>query len=287
MDVEESFVFQIDSEIVQKVYNESPNFLIEYSDNIPTREYCTVYFCSHNIYYPNTENIFKKKIAENNYYEWYNTRIQKSYKHIFVRDIFKQWYIAGINVAINSPEKLLNFLQQETKGYKIITLGSSAGGYAAVLYGSLLCADQVLAFNPQFEIQTLLKKSTEKIDPLLFRLRNKPVSMYYDIHKFINKKIDIYYFYSNKSVWDIEQCNHTKDLKTIHRIGFSTAHHGIPFLKICLPKVINLDKKDLDCLAEKSHNVCVFSFRTVGLWETFYGLHFQIYKRYKLIFAKK
>jgi hypothetical protein len=282
MEIVNPFVFQTDSEIVQKVYNENPNYLIEYSDNVPTQEYCAVYFCSHNIYYPNTENIFRKRIVEKNYYEWYGTRIQKSYKHIFVRDIFKQWYFAGINAEINSPEKLLDFLRQETKGYKVITLGSSAGGYAAVLYGYLLNADQVMAFNPQFEVRSLLKSSTEKFDPLLFRLKNEPVSIYYDIHDLINENIDIYYFYSNKSTWDLEQYNRVKDLTKIHKISFSTAHHGIPFLKICLPKVLNFEKNDLTRLSKKSHNSIFFSFRIVGIWKTFYGLILQIYKSYKL-----
>jgi predicted rRNA methylase YqxC with S4 and FtsJ domains len=31
--------------------------------------------------------------------------------------------------------KLFSFLQAETKGYQVVTLGSSAGGFAAVLYG--------------------------------------------------------------------------------------------------------------------------------------------------------
>jgi hypothetical protein len=281
MEIVNPFVFQTDSEIVQKVYNENPNYLIEYSDNAPTQEYCTIYFCSHNIYYPNTEDIFRKRIVEKNYYEWYGTRIEKSYKHIFVRDIFKQWYIAGINVEINSPEKLLDFLRQETKGYKIITLGSSAGGYAAVLYGSLLNADQVMAFNPQFEIKSLLIRSVEDINPLLFRLKNDFVSHYYDIFGCINGDIDIYYFYSSKSVWDMEQYEHIKDLKKIHKISFSTSHHGIPFLKENLQKIINMDKKKLIQLTKKSHNIIFFSVLMVGFWKTLYGIIIQIYNVYK------
>jgi hypothetical protein len=280
MDIEKTFVFQTDSNIVQKAYVENPNYLIEYSDNVPTQtqDYCTVYFSSHNIYYPNTKNVFQNRIVENNSYEWYNTRVQKSYKHIFVRDIFKQWYIAGINAEINSPEKLLEFLQQETKGYKVITLGSSAGGYAAVLYGSLLNAFQVMAFNPQFEVQTLLEKSSEKINPLLFRLKNDPVSIYYDIYDFINEEIDIYYFYSNKSVWDMGQYNHIKDLKRIHKIGFSTAHHGIPFLKIVLPHIVSLEKNDLNKLSNKTYNSWLFSMKIVGFWSTISGFIIQISK---------
>lgn len=162
------YVFQVDSDIVQQVYNEQDNFLIEY-DNQGDKNWCAIYFCSNDIYYPNTEEIFRKRIVEKNFFEWYHLRIKKAYKHIFVRDIFKQWYLMGINAKINTPKKLTEFLQKETEKYNIVTIGSSAGGYAAILYGSLLNAKYVLAFNPQFEIKSLIKTTTEEVNPVLFR----------------------------------------------------------------------------------------------------------------------
>jgi len=275
------FVFQTDSEIIKKVYQKNPNYLIEFSD----REYqknCTIYFCSNDIYYPNNEDIFRKRIIEGNLFEWFGTRIQKSNKHIFVRDICKQWYLSGINSNINSPHKLFEFLQRETMGYKVITMGSSAGGYAAILYGCLLKAEHVIAFNPQFELNSLLKNSCEDIDPLIFRLQNTPISKYYDLHDLINDSpTDIFYFYSNKSHWDIEQFDHVRDIKGIHHISFSTKHHGIPFLKVCLPKVINMDKSALLRLSQKSHHPLFFSVKMVGLFKVFRGFIVQIYKAYK------
>lgn len=95
---------------------------------------------------------------------------KKAYKHIFIRDVFKQWYLAGINSNINTPEKLIEFLRKETEGYHTVMLGSSAGAYAAILYGSLLQTKKVLAFNPQYELKSLLNRSSEKINPLVFRL---------------------------------------------------------------------------------------------------------------------
>lgn len=149
------YVFQVDSDIVQQVYNEQNNFLIEY-DNQGNKNWCAIYFCSNDIYYPNTEEIFRKRIVEKNFFEWYHSRINMASKHIFVRDVFKQWYLMGINAKINTPEKLTEFLRKETEGYNIVTIGSSAGGYAAILHGSLLSAKYILAFNPQFEIKSLL-----------------------------------------------------------------------------------------------------------------------------------
>ena len=111
-------VFQTDSEIVNKVYQEQDNYLIEFNEK-GDKEWCAIYFCSNDIYYPNTEEIFQKRIIDKNFFEWYHSRIYKAAKHIFIRDIFKQWYLAGINKNINSPEKIIEFLKEETKGYKV------------------------------------------------------------------------------------------------------------------------------------------------------------------------
>ena len=86
------FVFQTDSDIVRNVYDTQHNYLIEYNEQCKDKTYCAVYFCSNDLYYPNVEDIFRKRIVEKNFFEWYNLRIEKAYKHIFVRDVFKQWY---------------------------------------------------------------------------------------------------------------------------------------------------------------------------------------------------
>jgi len=277
----EVFVFQTDSDIVQQGYRNNPNYLVEYSDNCPMKEYCAIYFSSNDIYYPNTEPFFRKKIIERNGYEWYGTRINIAYKHIFIRDIFKQWYLAGINTEINTPEKLLDMLKKETEGYKVITLGSSAGGYAAALYGSQLGADRILTFSPQFTLSGLLARSSEKIDPLIFRLHNKPVAQYFDIYNFINTHTDIFYFFPKKSAWDIEQYEYVYNLQNVKTICINTAHHGIPFPKACLPEIINLDKDALNRLSGKTYNFYWFSVRQVGLIATVSGIINQLYKVYK------
>lgn len=273
------YVFQIDSNIVNTVYQEQDNYLIEY-DKKGDKEWCAIYFCSNDIYYPNTKEIFQKRIVDKNFFEWYHSRISKAYKHIFIRDIFKQWYLAGINKNINSPKKLIEFLQKETKGYKVITVGSSAGGYAAILYGSFINTQYTLAFNPQFELNSLLIKSSEKINPLLFRIRDERIN-YFDITKFIKKEIKFFYFYSNRSPWDTQQYKFIKDTKKVIPIAFNSKHHGIPFLKIALPVVLNLDINILKSLSRKQHNPIFFTIKMVGFIKTCIGLYKQIFVIYK------
>lgn len=273
------YVFQTDSEIVNKAYQEQNNFLIEFNDK-GDKEWCAIYFCSNDIYYPNTEDIFRKRILEKNFFEWYHSRINKAYKHIFIRDIFKQWYLNGINKDLNSPQKLIDFLKKETEGYKVITIGSSAGGYAAILYGSFINTQYILAFNPQFELQSLIKRSSEAINPLLFRIKDER-KQYFDIKKFTERQIKIFYFYSNVSKWDVEQNNHlAQETPTLYRISFHTKHHGIPFLKIALSQVINLTPLQLEQLSETVHSPIGFTIQIVGIRKTFLGLYKQIKQAY-------
>lgn len=273
-------MFQTDSEIVNRIYKNSNNYQIEY-ENDSDKSICAVYFSSNDIYFPNNEEIFTKRIIDRNFFEWYHTRIIKAHKHIFLRDIFKQWYLRGINASIDSPEKLSAFLSQETKGYEqIVTLGSSAGGYAAILYGSLIGAHTVFAFNPQFEITSLLKRSSEAINPLVFRL-NGNKNKWYDILPYMNPNTEIYYFYSKNSQWDKEQHSHIIPMQNLHQICFRSAHHGIPFIKKALPVILNANNELLSNLEKHTHNPIAFSIRMIGLFGTISGLITQLYQAYK------
>jgi hypothetical protein len=273
------FVFQCDSSIVKSAYENNDNFLIEY-DFSQNNSYCAIYFSSNYIYYPNTEESFTSSIIKKNKYEWYGTRVPYAYKHIFIRDIQKQWYLTGINGKYNSPDKLLSFLQAETKEYKVITLGSSAGGFAAVLYGSLLKASLILSFNGQFEIKSLLETSSEEMDPVLFRTcKNKNLYKFFDTKKFISEGLNIFYFYSAKSSWDCKQKEHIEDIN-LNVITFKTNHHGVPFLKCNLPVILAKPLNELNLYSGKAYNPVLFSLQLVGLKETMKGLFNQVVKRY-------
>lgn len=160
-------------QIVQDYWMNEPNYLIEYDASCSTKEYCAIYFCSNDIWFPHTEEIFRKRIVEKNFFEWYHCRIDKAYKHIFVRDVFKQWYLSGINGQINSQQKLLEFLKQETNGFKVITIGSSAGGYASALFGPKLKAEKSICFNGQFCLERLVNESSLTTSPLLYSIYKK------------------------------------------------------------------------------------------------------------------
>lgn len=274
------FVFQTDSDIVRAAL-EKDNYLVVYNEKCLNKAVCAIYFSSNDIYFPNSEEVFRSRILEKDFYEMYNTRVNHAYKHIFVRDIQKQWYIGGINSRIHSPELLFEFLKKESEGYSVMTIGSSAGGYAAVLFGSLLLAKRVYTFNGQFELDSLLLTSNRIIDPLLFRNAGSALSRYYDLRNFISNKIAIYYFSSLGSAWDNQQYKHIIDIPSMKPILFKTAHHGVPFVKSALPVVINLESEALEKLVGKKFNSLLFSIRMAGLIETLTSLYKQILNKLK------
>ncbi len=265
------FVFQTDSELVNSVYTDHDNYLIE---NTPTpnrsgEKICAIYFSSNNIYYPNEEEVFDRHILKENRFEWYGTRIEKASKHIFMRDVHKQWYLTGINSKITDPAKMLEFLKQVTEGFKTVTIGSSSGGFAAVLFGQGLDAKQIYTFNGQFEVDSLLEKSSQSVDPIIFRKQHdQSLRPYYDVKKFIKDPLKIYYFRSNKSDWDVEQFDHIKELG-LNCFSFNTGHHGIPFAKTALSKLINMDVKELDRFKDKKLHPLLFSVQIAGMKQTF------------------
>jgi hypothetical protein len=73
-------------------------------------------------------------------------------KRVFVRDVRQAWYhrgLAGHGDCIASVAAALRELAARRRVERLVCCGNSAGGYAALLFGTLLRADVVLAFAPQ------------------------------------------------------------------------------------------------------------------------------------------
>ena len=76
-----------------------------------------------------------------------------------VRDLNQAWWVCGISDVYPTLSDLFDRLLAETQGAKrIVTLGSSAGGFGALLFGSMLDADLTIAFAPQ----TFMDRETRK-----------------------------------------------------------------------------------------------------------------------------
>jgi len=71
---------------------------------------------------------------------------------LFVRDLRQSWYQRGVEGCSTDVATTAQWLRAmvETRPYqRVVTLGTSAGGFAALLFGAMLEVDHVLAFGPQ------------------------------------------------------------------------------------------------------------------------------------------
>jgi pimeloyl-ACP methyl ester carboxylesterase len=73
-------------------------------------------------------------------------------KRLFVRDPALVWFqhgVPGFGETIDEVAASLKAIVDEQGIERLVVIGSSAGGYAALAFGALLRADLVLAFSPQ------------------------------------------------------------------------------------------------------------------------------------------
>ena len=107
-------------------------------------------------------------------------------------------YHHGIEgISENIPETV-DYLNEKIKGYsKVLFLGVSSGGYAAILFGSLLKVTYVLAFIPQ----TILYKSNK-------------IPEYCNLKRFINE-ITEYHIYGDVNVKNPKDPHHISHCENI------------------------------------------------------------------------
>lgn len=80
---------------------------------------------------------------------------------LYVRDLDRLYYMHGLKNSAPSIKELQELIQgyMSRRDYKaVVTLGASSGGFGALLYGNLIGADKIIAFNPQ----TVLSKEKEE-----------------------------------------------------------------------------------------------------------------------------
>ena len=85
-------------------------------------------------------------------YEFKKTLAHHSVNVIFLRDLSHQWYLNDLPTVGCGVSEISKFLSDriiELKPPKVVAIGTSAGGFAAMLYGALLKVDSICVFSPQ------------------------------------------------------------------------------------------------------------------------------------------
>lgn len=272
-------IWSKDEDVVVKMYN-NDNYKI-FLNEAAKNKTCIIFFSSNNIWYPNTKEAFEYSFIKNDYYEWNSLKGLYARKVIYLRNIYKSWYVTGINNRINSVDKIIEFLIKETEGYDLITVGSSSGGYMATLIGSILEAKLAISFSGQF---TLDDNRCLTVNPFLQKYENEySKSKYYNLSNYIIKsKTPIYYFLPVDSDWDCEQYRIVNNYKTIRVLQVKSGRHGVPIFKCNLVSLLNKDSEEMENLYWKYKgqiiNPILFSVSISGILATFKELYFNIRK---------
>ena len=90
-------------------------------------------------------------------------------KRLFVRDLRQAWYHLGTpeyGATLESVAEGLGALLAQHDVDRLVATGNSAGGYAALVFGTLLGADTVLSFAPQttLDLGTLAEMNDHRWD---------------------------------------------------------------------------------------------------------------------------
>lgn len=222
---------------------------------------CIVFFSSAGLYYPNTEEALKHTVLEKNKYEWWQARPSYAKRYIYIRDVAKNFYLRGISKDMPNLESVIELVKDLTAGYRVTTVGSSAGGFMAMVAGCMLDnCDFVLDFSGYYNLNFLDAYKW----PMLEQYKmDKNCSVWYDIKPLVKqKKCEIFRFYPAKSTEDLQQSKHVEDCD-IKMFPLISKKHGIPFCKRNLYQMIEFDQSQLESFwstFNQKHNISELRF---------------------------
>ena len=78
-------------------------------------------------------------------------RFAIKFNRLLVRDLENAWYhrgVAGLGIHVDEVAAALQRFIQAIRPSRVMTIGQSMGGYAAIMFGMLLQADRIVAFGP-------------------------------------------------------------------------------------------------------------------------------------------
>ena len=154
-------------------------------------------------------------------------------KKVFFRDPNMLWYQTGLDgVGKTVPEiaAYVKNLRATEKASRVVMIGNSGGGFAAILFGTLTQVDEIHAFNPPTK---LLVESDTSYPEQLAILHNKtgPDNPYLDLRKVLLKNPTanplIFVHYSRGDKKDRRQARYLKGIPHVHLLQYPYISHHL------------------------------------------------------------
>lgn len=93
------------------------------------------------------------KFTDTTAFDFINAIIRSGNDGLLFRDRANLWYQKGVDGARGSPLEIVALINRLRGDYEtVITVGSSMGGYAALLFGHLVNADKIVSVVPQLRV---------------------------------------------------------------------------------------------------------------------------------------
>lgn len=228
MDVNELEFWEVDPEAIEQIYTTRDNYQVE---EVGNGNICYIFFSSHSLYYPNTIEEFDKEVVKKDKFEWKKMAHSKQVlaragRIIYLRDIYKVLYAKGINSTADDVDKTAQLLRELTKGYEgnVVVVGSCGGGYAALLFGSLINAKQIFCFSGPADISqapTVKKYFDKKVEGGLASYKYANIC---DVLR--QSQSQMYYFYPAYGEVDLTWVERMMDVDTVKKFAFNQHNHA-------------------------------------------------------------
>jgi len=156
------------------------------------------------------------------YFMGYNLLSHCSTNKLFIRDPTKGWYngkISGLSEDANELKKVIERVTSAFDKGKITILGSSMGGYAALLFGLQLKVGRILVFSPQVTLAGGLPNTPSSLKKIL----------YPDLGNLIKQTTEtqIEYFFGVEEITDFYHIQHCTELSHLNIHCIINSPHNV------------------------------------------------------------
>lgn len=155
-------------------------------------------------------------------------------KKLFLRDLDKAWFLRGFRRETTNVEQSVEFLRGEAEragARRVVLLGYSLGGFAALLYGALLNADAVQAFSPQTFISfwKRLRFRDHRWRRYVWKLHFGDTRSFHDLRPILSRagRTQFHIHYAQNSRLDAVHAAHVREAPGVTHHAYAEGSHRL------------------------------------------------------------
>jgi len=162
--------------------------------------------------------------------EFLKTFTKKNINTVFVKDFHQCWYQKGLLGLSNDIQQTVEVIKERIPEHQenIYTIGTSAGGFAAILFGVLLNADKIVAFGPQTILTEEIFQNYKSLDSRFQDIDLE--SKFSDLKQVLETSeysSSIYIHFAANHADDKAAAERLANLKNVHLYPWETEIHNI------------------------------------------------------------